>query len=431
MSGFHGSIDGQRSDNGNLPNSTTATHGIHMVKLSTLDEKANAIQPGDGLGTYLKEVGSHQLLEPAEEHLLLGNLILARHNWTESFLGTEAGLLEVWNDLKRWKAEEISARSIIPGPPKAKPGGKDVEALAGRLYNVFDTFSKRGNRPFAGGRKGGVCPLVKALLWVGLRPAPLERYKAAAIKKGGSRLSAKIDQHRRFFINERRPLIERNLRLVLSVARKFEGGPMAYVELIQEGNLGLIRSTESFSARFSVRFSTYAYLWIRQAILRALEEKSRTIRLPVNVTQNLRKAQKEAMMEEYEQGPGEARQRLNSMLSNPTVNRPVLSLESGPDDETRLGDLVGDKNSPAPEQQVLQKDIRELVRDSLVDLPERHQRILRMRFGIGADRPCTLGEIGKEIGVSAERVRQLEAAAFERLKAGPDGFRLAELLEMN
>lgn len=398
-----------------------------MARLSSYDEKG-AIAPGDGLGAYLQEVGSHELLDPAEEHLLLGNLIMARHRWTESFLGTEAGLTCVWDDLTKWKKGEISARSIIPGPPKAKPGGKDVEALAERLYNLFDKRVRRKRRPFAGGRKGGVCPMVKALLWVGLRPAPLERYKAAAIVKD-LRLDREIEELRTQFIAERRPLIERNLRLVLSVARKFEGGPMAYVELIQEGNLGLIRSTESFSARFSVRFSTYAYLWIRQAILRALEEKSRTIRLPVNVTQNLRKAQKEAMMEDWDQGPGEARLRLNEMLSNPTVNRPVLSLESGPDDETRLGDLVGDQNAAAPDQEVIQTDIRELIRASLIALPERHQKILRMRFGIGAERPCTLGEIGKEIGVSAERVRQLEAAAFERLRAGPDGNRLAELLE--
>lgn len=399
-----------------------------MVRLNSYDEKGG-IAPGDGLGAYLQEVGSHELLDPAEEHLLLGNLIMARHRWTESFLGTEAGLECVWDDLQKWKSGEISARSIIPGPPKAKPGGKDVEALAERLYNLFEKRVRRKRRPFAGGRKGGVCPLVKALLWVGLRPAPLERYKAAAIKRAGPKLDEEIEQLRTQFIAERRPLIERNLRLVLSVARKFEGGPMAYVELIQEGNLGLIRSTESFSARFSVRFSTYAYLWIRQAILRALEEKSRTIRLPVNVTQNLRKAQKEAMMEDWDQGPGEARLRLNEMLANPTVNRPVLSLESGPDDETRLGDLVGDQNAPAPDLEVIQQDIRELIRESLVTLPERHQKILRMRFGIGAERPCTLGEIGKEIGVSAERVRQLEAAAFERLRAGPDGNRLAELLE--
>ena len=401
-----------------------------MVRISTYDEdKGNAIAPGDGLGAYLQEVGSHELLDPAEEHILLGNLIMARHRWTESFLGTEAGLTAVWDDLEKWRNEEISARSIIPGPPKAKPGGKDVDALADRLHNLFGRRHKRLARPFAGGRKGGVCPLVKALLWVGLRPAPLERYKQAAIRKGGAKLAAKIEQLRAQFIAERRPLIERNLRLVLSVARKFEGGPMAYVELIQEGNLGLIRSTESFSARFSVRFSTYAYLWIRQAILRALEEKSRTIRLPVNVTQNLRKAQKQAMMEDWENGGGEARAKLDEMLANPTVNRPVLSLESGPDDETRLGDLVGDSNAPAPDQEVIQHDIRELIRESLISLPDRHQKILRMRFGIGAERPCTLGEIGKEIGVSAERVRQLEAAAFERLRNGPDGQRLIELLE--
>lgn len=385
--------------------------------------------PDDTLGLYLKEVGAHDLLDPAEEHLLLGDLIMARQRWIESFLGTEAGLKAVWSDLQRWKAGEVAARSLVPGPPRERPDRESVESLVARIYELFARRVRSHKRAFAGGRRKGTHRLVRSLLWVGLRPAPLRRYKDIATKAGGKPLDRRVNELRELFVAARRPLIERNLRLVLSVARKFEGGPLGYTELIQEGNLGLIRATESFSARFGVRFSTYAYLWIRQAILRALEEKGRTIRLPVNVTQSLRKAARDGDLDPDAGADNEVKNRLHDVLSNPSVNRPVLSLDAGPDDETRLGELVGDSTALRPDVEVIREDIRGLVRDSLGMLPDRHKLVLRLRFGIECSHPHTLAEIGKMMGVTAERIRQIEASAFDRLRRGPDGPRLFDLLQ--
>lgn len=388
--------------------------------------------PDDPLGIYLKDVGAHDLLEPEEEHLLLGDLIFARNRWIASFLGSEAGLKAVWSDLQRWKEGEMAARSLVPGPPKPKPGREDSEDHVSRLHRIFRRhFERRKRRPFQISRKNNTDRLLGALLFVGLRPGPLKRYRDAAVDAGGKQVKENIRRERDLFVAARRPLIERNLRLVLSVARKFDGGPLAYSELIQEGNLGLIRATESFSARFGVRFSTYAYLWIRQAILRALEDKSRTIRLPVNVTQSLRKVAKddpEGFEDPTTIGDEAKRNRLTDMLANPSVSRPVLSLDYGPEDESRLGDLVGDRNALLPDSPVIREDIRNLVRDSLKILPDRHRLVLRLRFGIDCSKAHTLAEIGKMLGVSAERIRQIEASAFERLRAGPDGITLEEMV---
>ena len=397
-------------------------------------KKADAPEPSpdDPLGIYLKDVGAHDLLEPEEEHLLLGDLIFARNRWIASFLGTESGLKAVWFDLERWKNEEMAARSLVPGPPKPKPGREDSEDHVSRLYRIFAKHvAKRKRRPFQISRRNNTDRLLGALLFVGLRPGPLKRYRECAIEQGGPEVGASIRRERSLFVAARRPLIERNLRLVLSVARKFDGGPLAYSELIQEGNLGLIRATESFSARFGVRFSTYAYLWIRQAILRALEDKSRTIRLPVNVTQSLRKVAKddpEGFEDPSSIKDETKRNRLTDMLANPSVSRPVLSLDYGPEDESRLGDLVGDGKAPAPDNPVIREDIRTLVKGSLKILPDRHRLVLRLRFGIDCAKPHTLAEIGKMLGVSAERIRQIEASAFERLRKGPDGGVLEEMV---
>lgn len=427
------------TDEDNKGSSAATTSGNAPERESRRPEyaqrlKADQPEPSsdDPLGIYLKDVGSHDLLEPEEEHLLLGDLIFARNRWIASFLGTEAGLKAVWHDLTRWKNEEMAARSLVPGPPKPKPGREDSEDHVSRLYRIFERHErKRKRRPFQPTRKNNTARLLGALLFVGLRPGPLKRYREHAINEGGPEARASISSERAMFVAARRPLIERNLRLVLSVARKFDGGPLAYSELIQEGNLGLIRATESFSARFGVRFSTYAYLWIRQAILRALEDKSRTIRLPVNVTQSLRKVAKddpEGFEDPSTITDETKRNRLTDMLANPSVSRPVLSLDYGPEDESRLGDLVGDGKAPRPDGPVVREDTRDLVRTSLAVLPDRHRLVLRLRFGIDCSRPHTLAEIGKMLGVSAERIRQIEASAFDRLRKGPDGNILEEMV---
>ena len=186
--------------------------------------------PDDPLGIYLKDVGAHDLLEPEEEHLLLGDLIFARNRWIASFLGTEAGFKSVHQDLQRWKSGEMAARSLVPGPPKPKPGREDSEDHVSRLFRIFERHvARRKRRPFQISKSNNTDRLLGALLFVGLRPGPLKRYKDASVDAGGRVAKDQIRRERELFVAARRPLIERNLRLVLSVARKFDGGPLKVV----------------------------------------------------------------------------------------------------------------------------------------------------------------------------------------------------------
>jgi RNA polymerase primary sigma factor len=254
----------------------------------------------------------------------------------------------------------------------------------------------------------------------------MERYREIAMVSSSRREITKIDRARQKFLQTRLPLIEKNLRLVMKLAHTFVPGPLSYAELIQEGNLGLIRSTESFAPRFGVRFSTYAYLWIRQSILRALENKSRTIRLPVSLTQALRKLERE-----QEEGMISGRQEDGSyatgQLANPTVSRPILSLDQGIDDESDLSQVVADGRTEMPHVLPTNADAGAFIRTSLSSLPDRQRLILRLRFGIDCKRPHTLTEIGQLLGVSAERVRQLQQLAFDALRESHAGDALAEL----
>ena len=272
--------------------------------------------------------------------------------------------------------------------------------------------------------------MVRAILFVGIRPKPLERYRDAAEARHGANLKKRVSDARANFVAIRGPLIERNLRLVLKVAWGFIPGPMSFDELIQEGNIGLIRATESFNGRFKVRFSTYAYLWIRQAVIRALEEKSRMIRLPVHLTHLLRKVSKdkregiEPPATMTHQGK---RYRLPKLLANPTVTGSLVSLDQSRNDEGGLADSIPDRDAPSPEAGADRSDLSEYVKSSLDFLGERHRQVLQLRFGIGHPRPHTLSEIGGILGVSSERIRQIQEEGLATLRDCDRGEILEEL----
>lgn len=382
--------------------------------------------PENLLEIYMREARSHDLLTPEEEKALLLEIVKRRDAATAAFLTHPAALAEVWADLERWKAGEVAALSLIPGPPKEASEDSGPTFYAKRLHRVFErAVNASPKRPFGKARTRE--RLGRVLIHVGLRPGPLERYREAALEVGGRQLKTKLDRADRAFLKARQPIIERNLRLVMKLARKFVPGLLSYAELIQEGNLGLIRATESYSHRFGVRFSTYAYLWIRQSILRALENKSRTIRLPVNLTQALRKIeQTEGLLDPTREGAEEARTELRQILSNPTVGRPLLSLDQGVDDDQLLGQTIADPSGDVPEDSPLANDTASFVRQSLSDLPDRQRLILRLRYGIDCPQPLTLTEIAKLLGVSAERVRQIQQQAVRSLRESP---RFQELQE--
>ena len=389
-------------------------------------------QAAEPLDVYLREVESHKLLDRVEEKELLKRLVKDRDAWVTSFLHSEGALEQVWTDIQAWHAKEISGASLIPGPPRLKPGQIGPDDHLKRLQRLFDKYvSFNGARPFHYRLRRRSLRLVRAILFVGMRPRPLDRYREGAIERHGKGLAERVQKTRSQFDETRRPLVERNLRLVLKVAWGYVPGPMTFDELIQEGNVGLIRAAESFNRRFNVRFSTYAYLWIKQSIIRALEEKSRMIRLPVHLTHLLRKVNRER--KEGEELPEVVRYqgkryRLPKLMANPTVTSRVMSLDvSKSDGDSGLAETIRDKHVPLPEEGALRGDLSAFVKKSLKALPERLHRIVGLRFGIGHKRPHTLGEIGEILGVSSERIRQLQEEALQFLREGPHGKILKDL----
>ena len=221
-------------------------------------------------------------------------------------------------------------------------------------------------------------------------------------------------------------LIRANARLVISVAKKYIGRGVPFLDLIQEGNIGLIRATSKFEYQRGHKFSTYATWWIRQAVSRAVADQGRTIRVPVHMGDQLnrmRRVQLQLLQElgrepkivELAKGMDTTPDKVENLLK---ISRRPVSLETPIDDEgdSTFGDFVPDLDSPVPPEKVATQLLRAQLQQALDKLPEREAQILRLRYGLGDGRVYTLEEVGQTIGVTRERVRQLEAQALNRLR---------------
>jgi RNA polymerase primary sigma factor len=325
--------------------------------------------------------------------------------------------------------------SVLSTLDPVKTLDRDIERYQRRAGVELVAFEKEvkvattPERRFALSRRLGLRPyelddLIAELERVKIRMRGLERRLGISVARGAALRSQLVESRRRRDA-AKAELIEANLRLVVSVARKFTGHGLPLLDLIQEGNIGLMRAVDKFDHRLGYKFSTYAVWWIRQSITRAIAGKARMIRVPFHMHDRIRRTnrvvvelarelQRSPTVEEVAERLGESVPKVRAVME--LVPDPVsLDTPLGSDSDATLIDFVEDAQAQNPADVVGNERMNELARRALGKLSPREAKVLRMRFGIGTESDHTLEEVGKELAVTRERVRQIQKQAIEKL----------------